>query len=123
MKGPMLDSPQMQEPFSTGLDYFRQAAEDFSRQPAPTLEGMRAQSKRNREQAKRMEGSTALSCSSTESGDIEARATPEEEANYARALLEIFDGQGKQWIEEYGLTTLCDDLRALRSQRSDHGRG
>jgi hypothetical protein len=49
MKIVMQDSLKKPEPSLTGLDYFRQAAEDSSRQPPPTLEEMRAQSKRNRE--------------------------------------------------------------------------
>jgi hypothetical protein len=45
----MQDSLKKPEASLKGLDYFRQAAEDSSRQPPPTLEEMRAQSKRNRE--------------------------------------------------------------------------
>jgi hypothetical protein len=44
-----------QEPSSTGLEYFRQAAEDASKQPPSTYEEKFEQFRRNAAQAERMQ--------------------------------------------------------------------
>jgi len=55
MRSGMQDSQKRQERSLTGLEYFRKAAEVFSRQPPSTYEEKLAQFKRNREQREKME--------------------------------------------------------------------
>ena len=55
MQNTMKSTPEESEKPSTGLDRFRQAAEEASKMPLPTYEEREEQFKRNNEQIRLME--------------------------------------------------------------------